>query len=160
MAGALVLDHATAQVAHRLLIEERVTLLVPVRASHPGWLAPSRPRRSCAVARRPPGTLCGLLVDAGPLYASSANRTDQPPAASTAQVREMFGATAGTLDLPDPAPGASRSATTTVRINPDCALDITRTGAQDHANGGPDNYLHLNSTYLHPLAGQAPIQPS
>ncbi|GAA3990418.1 hypothetical protein GCM10022247_06450 [Allokutzneria multivorans] len=137
---------ADTSMAHELLREELVTLLVPVRATAPSWLAPATRDGTALLfgARWQP--LLPLLDNAGVLYVSSANRTGSAPAADTASARAMFGDAALVIDLGEPAPGA-REATTTVRLT-GTSMSITRPGAQDGAHGGPEAYLaHLRARY-------------
>ncbi|WP_086826134.1 Sua5/YciO/YrdC/YwlC family protein [Allokutzneria sp. NRRL B-24872] len=137
---------ADTSIAYELLREELVTLLVPVRATAPSWLAPATQDGTALLfgARWEP--LIPLLDNAGVLYVSSANRTGSTPAADASTARAMFGDAARVIDLGEPAPGA-RAATTTVRLA-GSSMSITRAGAQDSAHGGPDAYLaHLRARF-------------
>lgn len=146
----LDLDARALATGRRLLREDLVTLLVPLRAEIPGWLRPSV-RDGWALlfgARWEP--VEPLLRDHPVLYVSSANRTGEAPVATAAEARAMFGPDVPVLDDPGPdVPGPDvpssdvpssdasgfgagpRSATTTLRLHPDGSLDLYRPGAQD-----------------------------
>ena len=154
--GFLDLDAGLAAVAHRLLAEERVTLLVPLRpgTSRPDWLAPACRDGwtllfgACWAPLRP------VLADHPVLYVSSANRTGRRPAVSAADAAAMFppavpvlGATSltGADRDPDEPP---RAATTTLRLHPDGRIGLHRHGAQDRRYPGADRYLdHIRVTH-------------
>ncbi|MER5867564.1 Sua5/YciO/YrdC/YwlC family protein [Kitasatospora sp. NPDC002040] len=148
------LDPADTALAGRLLTEEHLTLLLPLRpeARRPDWLEPACKDGWVLLfgARRP---LLGPLLDEHPvLYVSSANRTGSPPAAGTAEALSMFPAEVPVLHLPDPGDdlpdGRVRRATTTVALHPDGRLTLHRHGAQDHPFPDPDDYLrHLRARY-------------
>ena len=160
LAGLLALDPAGLRLARRLLTEELLTLLVPVRddAAAPGWLDPAT-RDGWALlfgARRP--ALRPLLDQFPLLYVSSANRSGQPPCPTPAEAAAVFAPAVPVLAEPAPAGSrgpatdhepAQRRATTTVRLHPDGRLDLHRHGAQDLGRpGGPADYLaHLRRTY-------------
>ena len=153
LAATVPLDRAAADLARRLLIEELVTLLIPVEPGrHPHWLAPAVHEGHALLfgARWKP--LCELLPEVGVRYVSSANRTGTPPVGTASDARVMFGGRVCVLEVgePDP-PGVLRRATTTVRIHRDRTLTVTREGAHDHAHGGPRRYLdHLRDRYVDP----------
>ncbi|MFF4099013.1 Sua5/YciO/YrdC/YwlC family protein [Streptomyces sp. NPDC001903] len=162
IAAVTELDAAGTALAARLLAEEHLTLLLPLRAGirRPAWLAPA-----CKDGRV---LLFGArwrplrpLLDAHPvLYVSSANRTGRPPAATTAEALAMFPSTVPVLRAPhpddEPAGGPARQATTTVAVHPDGRLTLHRQGAQDRPHPHPDDYLgHLRARY----AARPPIVP-
>jgi L-threonylcarbamoyladenylate synthase len=146
-APALDLDAATRVLARRLLVDERLTLLLPLTAGRaPAWTrAATRDGHALVFgACWPP--LRPILADAGHLHVSSANRTGHPPAASATEARAMFPPDVHVLDATDGLPTTGRRATTTVRVSRGHVLTLTRAGAQDHAHGGQDAYLaHLRS---------------
>ncbi|MFF7586268.1 hypothetical protein ACFZCK_02110 [Kitasatospora purpeofusca] len=149
------------RLARRLLAEEHLTVLAPVRrpGQAPPWLAPATKEGWTLLfgARWQP--LAGLL-DAFPvLYVSSANRTGLDPAPGPAAALAMFPPEVPVLrspvrdeeldeelgenggeDLGGPG-GPRRAATTTVRLHPDGRLDLHRHGAQDRAFADPEQYL-------------------
>ncbi|MCG8920685.1 hypothetical protein L6E12_33485 [Actinokineospora sp. PR83] len=141
------LDDPARELACTLLVEELVTLLVPVTA-HPAWIAPATRGGKTLLfgARWTPLTPVFDGIDV--LHVSSANRTGHPPVASAAQARETFADHVHVLDLDDGRPTEDRRATTTLELRPDRTLTHIRHGAQDHAHGGPDAYLaHLAKKY-------------
>ncbi|MFF1904425.1 hypothetical protein [Kitasatospora sp. NPDC058218] len=171
---ALALAAPAAALAGRLLAEEHLTLLVPLRADGPppGWLAPAAKDGWALLFGASWAPLRPLLARFPLLYVSSANRTGRPPAARAADAVAMFPpgtAVLGTADLPgadtatEPvspgptgptgptAPEPARRATTTLRLHPDGSLDLYRHGAQDHRHGDTATYLrHLRRTYRAP----------
>ncbi|MET8623825.1 Sua5/YciO/YrdC/YwlC family protein [Kitasatospora sp. NPDC004669] len=161
-AEALDLTESLAAVARRLLTEEHVTLLVPLRsgANHPDWLAPaSRDGWTMLFGARWTPIL-PVLADHPILYVSSANRTGHPSAATTADATSMFPPTVPVLTLPsptgtDPDPAQPpRAATTTLRLHPDGRIDLHRHGAQDRPHANSARYLeHLRATYRAPGPG-------
>ncbi|MFD4910137.1 hypothetical protein [Kitasatospora purpeofusca] len=143
------------RLARRLLAEEHLTVLAPVRRPEeaPPWLAPATQDGWTLLfgARWQP---LADLLDAFPvLYVSSANRTGHDPAPGPAEALAMFPPDVPVLrsPVPDDGPdgpddpsghgGAGRAATTTVRLHPDGRLDLHRHGAQDRAFAAPDQYL-------------------
>ncbi|MFI5828714.1 hypothetical protein ACIA6C_15945 [Streptomyces sp. NPDC051578] len=145
----LDLDAALTSLGRRLLIEERVTLLVPIRpgTSIPSWLSPASQDGWTLLfgARWTP--LLPVLADHPILYVSSANRTGRPPAATATEAAAMFPPTVAVLGSTsltgadrDPR-GPSRAATTTLRLHPDGRLDLHRHGAQDRPYPNADQYL-------------------
>ncbi|MFJ4795928.1 hypothetical protein [Kitasatospora purpeofusca] len=137
------------RLARRLLAEEHLTVLAPVRRPEqaPPWLAPATQDGWTLLfgARWQP--LAGLL-DAFPvLYVSSANRTGHDPAPGPAEALAMFPPDVPVLRSPGPDDhhdgpgGAGRAATTTVRLHPDGRLGLHRHGAQDRAFADPEQYL-------------------
>ncbi|MFB8173321.1 hypothetical protein ACFC60_35775 [Kitasatospora purpeofusca] len=137
------------RLARRLLAEEHLTVLAPVRRPEqaPPWLAPATKDGWTLLfgARWQP--LAGLL-DAFPvLYVSSANRTGQDPAPGPAEALAMFPPDVPVLRSPVPdgdhdgAGDTGRAATTTVRLYPDGRLALHRHGAQDRAFADPEQYL-------------------
>ncbi|MFC8448912.1 hypothetical protein [Kitasatospora sp. NPDC057223] len=166
LVGLLALDPADLRLARRLLAEELLTLLVPVRdeAAAPGWLGPAtRDGWTLLFGARHPGL--GPLLDPFPLlYVSSANRTGQLPCPTPADAAAVFAPAVPVLAepvLPEPVPvepvpavpvpvePVQRRATTTVRLHPDGRLDLHRHGAQDLGRpGGTADYLaRLRRTY-------------
>ncbi|GAA2586464.1 hypothetical protein GCM10010435_75810 [Winogradskya consettensis] len=132
--SALDPGSASAALARRLLREELVTLLLPMRTV-PDFLAPAtRDGWTLLFGARSP------LVAGHPLlYVSSANRSGSPPAATAAAARAMFPADVPVLDSGPDAPG-ERAATTTLRLHADGRLELHRRGAQDRLLG-TDAYL-------------------
>lgn len=153
---ALDLGPEPAAVARRLLTEERVTLLAPLREHRPlpDWMEPAVKDGWTLLfgARWTP--LLPVLEEYPVLYVSSANRTGHAPAATASAARAMFPDDVPVLDpasLPgtaeDPS-GAPRAATTTVRLHPDGSIDLHRSGAQDRTYAGGGTYLeHLRTAY-------------
>ncbi|GLZ43584.1 Sua5/YciO/YrdC/YwlC family protein [Actinokineospora sp. NBRC 105648] len=147
LADALALDPDHRALAHRLLTDERVTLLVPLRgtAGRPAWLAPASQDGWALLfgTRWPP--LLPVLAEFPILYVSSANRTGHPPAATAADAIAMFPphtAVLGTGSLPQAEHvDAARSATTTLRLHPDGRIDLHRNGAQDKPYPSAAHYL-------------------
>ncbi|MCX5149951.1 Sua5/YciO/YrdC/YwlC family protein [Streptomyces sp. NBC_00320] len=157
LAEVTELDAAGTALAGRLLTEEHLTLLLPLRAGtrQPAWLAPACKDGWVLLfgARWQP--LRPLLDEHRVLYVSSANRTGHPPAATTSEALAMFPATVPVLQPPhpvdDPAGGPPRRATTTVTLHPDGRLTLHRHGAQDQPYPYPDEYLeHLRARYASP----------
>ncbi|MFF4415737.1 hypothetical protein ACFYY8_24685 [Streptosporangium sp. NPDC001559] len=166
LGDTLDLDAGLTALAGRLLIDERVTLLVPLRpgAPCPGWLSPAS-RDGWALlfgARWSP--LLPVLAGHPVLYVSSANRTGRPPAATAADAAVMFPASVPVLGAAfltpagrDPAE-PPRMATTTLRLHPDGRLDLHRHGAQDHPYPNARRYLdHLRALHA---TGQGPASPA
>ncbi|WP_052412214.1 hypothetical protein [Streptomyces mutabilis] len=153
---ALDLGPEPAAVARRLLTEERVTLLAPLREHRPlpDWLEPAAKDGWTLLfgARWTP--LLPVLEDHPVLYVSSANRTGHAPAATASAARAMFPDDVPVLD-PASLPGTReeplgipRAATTTVRLYPDGSIDLHRSGAQDRTYRGGGTYLdHLRTAY-------------
>ncbi|MFJ4864699.1 Sua5/YciO/YrdC/YwlC family protein [Streptomyces sp. NPDC088748] len=148
------LDAAATALAARLLTEEHLTVLLPLRTDPhlPDWLAPAAQdgRVLLFAARWQP--LRPLLDEHPVLYVSSANRTGLPPAATTAEALAVFPAAVPVLRPPHgadgPAGGPARRATTTVAVHPDGRLTLHRHGAQDRSHPHPDDYLdHLRARY-------------
>ncbi|WP_217451631.1 hypothetical protein [Candidatus Frankia nodulisporulans] len=145
-----------------LLLEERVTLLVPLRPDMdvPGWLSPAV-RGGYALlfgARWAP--VLPLLSAFRLLYVSSANRTGRPPAATATDAAAMFGpdipildadtittdttttetVTTGTVTTEivttgTASAGARTGATTMLRLGADGTLGLVRHGAHDRPDG-------------------------
>ncbi|MFJ8431279.1 hypothetical protein ACIQ9P_08245 [Kitasatospora sp. NPDC094019] len=141
----LDLDPDALRLARRLLAEEHLTLLAPVRRPEeaPPWLAPAVRDGWTLLfgARWEP--LSGLLDDFPVLYVSSANRTGHEPAPGPAEALAMFPPEVPVLRSPAPdGPAAGRrAATTTVRLHPDGRLGLHRHGAQDRGFADPEQYL-------------------
>ncbi|WP_444960452.1 hypothetical protein [Nocardiopsis sp. M1B1] len=141
--------------ARRLLAEEHLTVLLPLRprAERPAWLEPAAKDGWVLLfgARWQP--LRPLLDDHPVLYVSSANRTGSPPVATTGEALAMFPAAVPVLERPgsgwaDPAEETDRRATTTVRITSEGRLRLHRHGAQDRRHPCADAYLrHLRARY-------------
>ncbi|MEV6979440.1 Sua5/YciO/YrdC/YwlC family protein [Kitasatospora sp. NPDC093806] len=156
---ALDLTERLAALARRLLVEERVTLLLPLRsgAPRPDWLAPATRDGWTMLfgARWTP--LLPVLADHPVLYVSSANRTGHPPAATVDDALAMFPPAVPVLALPAATTDSTdstdtalppRAATTTLRLHPDGRLDLHRHGAQDRPYPDADRYLeHVHATY-------------
>ncbi|MEV0680089.1 hypothetical protein AB0I60_26560 [Actinosynnema sp. NPDC050436] len=141
LAAVTASDPGLAVVARRLLVEERVTLLVPVHAV-PAWLAPAT-RDGWALLFGARWEAVLPVLDPFPvLYVSSANRTGGEPVATTADALTTFSADTPVLDLPDEEAGPVRRATTTLRLHPDGHLELHRRGAQDDLHDDPADYLH------------------
>ncbi|MEU3861313.1 hypothetical protein AB0F03_28775 [Streptomyces sp. NPDC028722] len=148
-------------VARWLLAHEHLTVLVRVRdtAAAPAWTGPALKDGWMLLfgARWQP--LRPLLDEHPVLYVSSANRTGQPPAATTDEALDMFPARVPVLEPPEPdgphtaAAGKARRATTTVRLHSGGRLELHRPGAQDQGRVRPDDYLpELRSRYAAALA--------
>ncbi|MFJ7146706.1 hypothetical protein ACIQVT_00515 [Streptomyces sp. NPDC100445] len=145
----LDLDARLQALTRRLLAEERVTLLVPLRprGRFPDWLSPASQDGWTLLfgARWTP--LLPVLTDFPILYVSSANRTGEPPAATAAEATAMFPPATPVLDgtsftgAGNDHDGRPRSATTTLRVHPDGRLDLHRHGAQDYAHPTAEQYL-------------------
>ncbi|MGW1596035.1 Sua5/YciO/YrdC/YwlC family protein [Streptomyces sp. NPDC002343] len=161
--GLWDLPAAHILLAERLLAEEHLTVLVPVRAdaARPAWLKPAHKDGWVLLfgARWQP--LRPLLHDHPVLYVSSANRTGHPPASTSREALAMFPATvpvlaesaaaasavAGRTGPPRRGP-APRQATTTVRLHPAGRLELHRHGAQDQYHTTADAYLrYLRARY-------------
>ncbi|MFI5936748.1 hypothetical protein [Actinoplanes sp. NPDC051494] len=125
----LDLDGDGFGLGRRLLMEELVTLLVPVRAGAvPDWLAPAH-RDGWALLFGARWEPVRPVLDEHPvLYVSSANRTGQPPAST---LTEALTIGAPVLTLPEPPAQGPRQATTTLRLHSDGRLALHRPGAQD-----------------------------
>ncbi|ROQ63743.1 telomere recombination protein [Streptomyces sp. 840.1] len=148
------LDPAGTALAGRLLAEEHLTLLLPLRTDTrlPAWLPPACKDGWVLLFGARWHPLVPLLDDHPVLYVSSANRTGHQPATTPAEALAMFPASVPVLHLPhpgdDPADSATRRATTTVALHPDGNLALHRTGAQDQPYPHPDDYLaHLRTQY-------------
>jgi tRNA A37 threonylcarbamoyladenosine synthetase subunit TsaC/SUA5/YrdC len=164
---ALDLGPDLATAARRLLTEERVTLLAPLREHHPlpEWLEPAAKDGWTLLfgARWTP--LLPVLREHPVLYVSSANRTGHPPAATASAARAMFPDDvpvldpACLLDADEERTGTPRAATTTVRLHPDGSLDLHRSGAQDRTHPGAGTYLnHLRTAYRLPDGRTRPAE--
>ncbi|SDO73442.1 hypothetical protein [Lentzea jiangxiensis] len=150
--SATTLEPAAAALAHRLLADEHVTLLVPTSPGVPGWLVPAT-RDAWTLLFGARWTPVRPVLDPFPLlYVSSANRTGHPPVASTADALAMFPPGTPVLDLADSSRAEPvRRATTTLRLHPGGSLDLHRRGAQDHQHRDTTAYLeHLRSCYPEP----------
>ncbi|MCX4579584.1 hypothetical protein OHB41_41670 [Streptomyces sp. NBC_01571] len=148
---ALELAEHAAESARRLLTDERVTVLAPLRHDHtpPAWLAPATHNGWTLLFGARWSPLQPVLDEHPVLYVSSANRTGRPPAPTAAQARAMFPEDVPVLDpaaLPGTTPDAPgsppRAATTTLRLHPDGHLELHRSGAQDAMHPDPTAYLH------------------
>ncbi len=159
LAAAFALDGEGMALARRLLVAERVTLLVPLRAGQaaPHWLAPSVRDGHALLFGARWAPLRPLVRGFTALYVSSANRAGRRPAARATQARVMFGERTAILDG-DAWPGAGprRGAATMLRLRPDATIDHVRPGAQNSAHADPAAYLaclrehHLPPTRLAP----------
>ncbi|MER7582612.1 hypothetical protein [Kitasatospora sp. NPDC097691] len=168
LAPVLDLDPRLSAVARRLLADELVTLLVPLRsgARGPSWLSPATRDGWTLLfgARWTP--LLPVLADHPVLYVSSANRTGHPPAGSAATAAAMFPATVpilGSASLTgadrEPAEGP-RAATTTLRLHPDGRIDLHRHGAQDRPYPAHGHFLdHIRRAYA-TAGGDSPDSPA
>ncbi|MCG8917179.1 hypothetical protein L6E12_15440 [Actinokineospora sp. PR83] len=141
------LDDPTRDLACTLLVEELVTLLVPVD-THPSWIAPATRDGKTLLFGARWAPLAPVFGGVRGLHVSSANRTGQAPVASATQARQVFGEHVHVLDLHDGLPAEGRRATTTLELRADRTLTHIRAGAQDHTHGGPSAYLdHLTEKY-------------
>ncbi|WP_052674980.1 Sua5/YciO/YrdC/YwlC family protein [Amycolatopsis orientalis] len=140
-------DERTRSLMHRLLVAERVTLLVPLREC-PKWAeSATRDGKALVFAARW-SRLAPVLTGVGRLHVSSANRTGHAPCGSPEQARKTFPEKVHVLDMDDGRPADGRSATTTLELRHDGSVSHVRTGAQDRAHGGPAAYLtYLARTY-------------
>ncbi|GAA2813243.1 hypothetical protein GCM10010452_47060 [Crossiella cryophila] len=141
LAAALDLDSRGLALARHLLVEERVTALLPITPAAPRWVLDAAREGfvlvfgSCWAPLRP------LLTQ--PLRVSSANRTGHAPVADPASARAEFPPEVHVLDAGDGHPSWGRRATTTLRLTR-AGIEHVRPGAQCHARGGPAAYLaHL-----------------
>ncbi|PRY44901.1 hypothetical protein [Umezawaea tangerina] len=141
---SLDLDGDLVAFARRLLTDDLLTLLLPLRPDVPAWLAPAS-KDGWALLFGARWSPLRPLLDRFPLlYVSSANTTGHPPAATTAEATTMFAPTTPVLDttfLPDHTTDVPRQATTTVRLHPGGVLDLHRHGAQDHPHPNAAAYL-------------------
>ncbi|MEU0126648.1 hypothetical protein [Streptomyces sp. NPDC006289] len=154
---ALDLTPGAVRTARRLLGEERVTLLAPLRpaGTHPAWLGPATHDGWTLLFGARWSPLLPVLDEHPVLYVSSANSTGRPPAPNAARARAMFPGHVPVLDaaslpgfVPDAPGSAPRAATTTIRLHPDGHLEMHRSGAQDSAHHGPTAYLdHLRTVH-------------
>ncbi|MBY8860541.1 Sua5/YciO/YrdC/YwlC family protein [Nocardia sp. CA2R105] len=139
-ATSLALDAGMADLARTLLVEERLTALLPINpTAAPDWVRDAA-RDDCVLVF---GS-CWSPLDAlltRPLRVSSANRTGHSPVASADEASATFPPDVHILADGDGRPAEGRSATTTVRIT-NSGVTHTRCGAQDRAHGGPSAYLH------------------
>ncbi|WNV86080.1 Sua5/YciO/YrdC/YwlC family protein [Umezawaea sp. Da 62-37] len=141
LAPSIALDGPPAAFVRRLLTDELLTLLVPLRPEAPAWLAPAS-KDGWALLFGARWTPLLPLLDRFPvLYVSSANTTGHPPAATTAEATAMFAPTTPVLALADSGPPVARQATTTLRLHADGTLDLHRHGAQDHPHPDAADYL-------------------
>ncbi|WP_103501159.1 hypothetical protein [Streptomyces otsuchiensis] len=153
----LALDTDDSTRVRRLLAEELLTLLVPLRpeAAAPPWLSPASRDGWVLLFGARWSPLRPLLEDHPLLYVSSANRTGHPPAATTAEALGMFPAGPPVLAVAPPGhqhdragAGPPRRATTTLRVSPGGGLALHRHGAQDHPHATSRHYLdHLRTRY-------------
>ncbi|MCY0922646.1 hypothetical protein OS965_31610 [Streptomyces sp. H27-G5] len=147
-ARGMDLDTGGVQLAGRLLEEERITLLVPLRPghAHPDWLAPASVEGWALLFGARWSPLLPVLEPFPVLYVSSANRTGHPPAASAEAARGMFPHApvldgADVLDVPDGGTSAGRRATTTLRLSREGTFSLHRHGAQDQPYPTAQAYL-------------------
>nr|WP_221380631.1 hypothetical protein [Actinoplanes polyasparticus] len=129
-------DCGTAERALRLLIEERVMMLVPDRKLVvPAWMRPAIVDGSMMVygVRRAP--VESILDDHPVLYVSG---TDPSRAATAARMA---------LDESEPGDPIDRQAPTVVRVRSDGVYEIHRRGAQDQQAGADDYLSRLQSRY-------------
>jgi tRNA A37 threonylcarbamoyladenosine synthetase subunit TsaC/SUA5/YrdC len=130
---AAVTDLTDPDPAYRLLREARITALLPVRrpASVLPWLVPAiRDDHALLFGTCWPPIL-PALGSFPYLYVSSANRTGRPPAAAAAEAAEMFGEEVVLDGDAARDPSVRHAATSMVRISPDGALELVRSGATD-----------------------------
>ncbi|WLQ38742.1 hypothetical protein P8A22_00945 [Streptomyces laculatispora] len=154
---ALDLAPHPAEVARRLLTDEQVTLLAPLRLDHspPPWLKPATHEGWTLLFGARWSPLLSVLNEHPVLYVSSANRTGRLPAATAADAYAMFPGRVPVLDpdmlpgtLPDTLGSPPRAATTTIRLHPDGRMELHRSGAQDQAYSPPTAYLdHLRASH-------------
>jgi len=148
IADVLDLDENRAAFARRLLVDELLTVLLPLRDTHlPVWLAPATKDGWTLLFGTRWAPLTPLLTPFPVLYVSSANTTGHRPAATAAEASTMFPPDTpilGTADLRVPQDPTPRQATTTIRLHPNGRLDVHRNGAQDRARDNAAAYLsHL-----------------
>lgn len=132
-----------------MLLRERLSLLVPVRAPKrlPEWTRPAARDGQLALFNGWWAPVAPLWDRFPRLYGSSANRTGQPPAACAADATAMLGDRVRVIDgdaLRDA--GSIHAPSTMVRVGRDGRLHPHRQGAQDAASG-----LDLD-TYVRRLA--------
>ena len=155
--ASLDLDAAAIALTHRLLADELLTLLVPLRpdAGRPEWLAPAAKDGWALLFGARWAPLRPLLDGFPVLYVSSANRTGRQPVANAAEAVAMFpagtpvlGTTALTVPEAESAAGPPRRATTTLRLHRDGRIDLHRHGAQDRPYPDAAAYLaHVRAAY-------------
>jgi tRNA A37 threonylcarbamoyladenosine synthetase subunit TsaC/SUA5/YrdC len=126
-----------------LMRRELLSFLAPVRdgAELPEWLRPAARDGWLGLFAGRWHPLAPLWARFPRLFGSSANRTGEPPVSSAAEAATVFGDDAVVVDgdaRRDAA--ATRGATTILRIAPDGALGVHRTGAHD-AELSADEYL-------------------
>lgn len=143
------------------LLTERLTVLAPL-ANHgalPSWVAPAVRDGYLAAFNGWWAATAELWRRFPRLYGSSANVTGQPPAASAAQARAMFGTDCVVVDAAGlDGPSAGRSASTMVRLDPAGRLGLVRSGAQDAGyEGGSKEFLRNLATRMQLRV--APIDP-
>ncbi|MGW6817511.1 Sua5/YciO/YrdC/YwlC family protein [Streptomyces sp. NPDC055005] len=138
-ARGMDLDAGGAELARRLLEEERITLLVPLRPghAHPDWLTPATKEGWALLFGARWSPLLPVLEPFPVLYVSSANLTGRPPAASAEAARGMFPHT----PVLDGGTSADRRATTTLRLSREGTLSLHRHGAQDRPYPTAQAYL-------------------
>ncbi len=145
LTDTLALDTTGIALARRLLLDEQVTLLVPLAAdvSAADWLAPAV-RDGYALlfgaCWKPLQALCERFPL---LYVSSANRTGYAPATHAAAARAMFGPHIPVLDAdawpPQADAGPRRASTTMLRLRrclPTQTTPASGTAAGGTATGG------------------------
>ncbi|MFE9427467.1 hypothetical protein ACFYNO_31355 [Kitasatospora sp. NPDC006697] len=147
LAPALALGAAELDLLERLLVDELLTVLVPVRAAT-GWLAPATLDGWALVFGGRWQPLDPLLEEFPVLYASSANLTGRPPVADTEEALAAFHPATPVLHLAEPPElraeqrrAAGRRSTTTVRLHTGGHLTLYRQGVQDAAHPSPEAYL-------------------
>ncbi|MGW6970006.1 Sua5/YciO/YrdC/YwlC family protein [Streptomyces sp. NPDC054952] len=138
-ARGMDLDAGGVELARRLLEEERITLLVPLRPghAHPDWLTPASKEGWALLFGARWSPLLPVLEPFPVLYVSSANLTGHPPAASAEAARGMFPHT----PVLDGGTSADRRATTTLRLSREGTFALHRHGAQDHPYPTAQAYL-------------------
>lgn len=125
----------------RILLERRLSLLVPLRSAGPDWIKPAVRNGYLALFDGRWAPLARLWDGFPRLYGSSANRTGRRPSATAADAIDNFGSTAVVVDadaLRDTA--RPHGASTMVRISPDGGLELYRPGIQD-AGRDPRDFL-------------------
>lgn len=128
----------TARDAVVALLRQRLTVLVPLRRRMPlpAWMRPAARDGYLAIFDGSWARTARLWKRFPVVYGSSANLTEQPPAATVAEAVAMFGPECPVIDGDAVRESASaRRTSTMIRIDRVGRLDLHRSGAQDTASG-------------------------
>jgi tRNA A37 threonylcarbamoyladenosine synthetase subunit TsaC/SUA5/YrdC len=139
----LALDAGLIDLAAWLLVEELVTVLVPLAAPHraPNWLRPAVLDGYVLVAGPRLAPLAALHDALAPLYVSSGNITGRPPATTAADADLAFLGQLVVIDGDEYRdPSRRHGSSSMLRFDEHCGIELVRPGVQD-AHGDPDRYL-------------------